>query len=73
MANTAKRKRKVTVKKMIKKRAAVPSIAGLTQSEATTLQDFFAAMQDQVVPEIVREEEERRVLAAESRRWPLKS
>jgi len=72
MSNAAKRNKRGTKKAMERKRPA-PAVAGLTQSEATALEDFFSAMKEEVVPEIVRDEEERRVLAAESRRWPLKT
>lgn len=71
MANTAKRKHKKSGK-AVRSRAATPA-NGLTQANTAALEGFFSAMENQVVPEIVREEEERRVLAAESRRWPLKS
>jgi hypothetical protein len=40
--------------------------------DATALEDFKRAMTEEVIPEIVRVVEERRMLAAESRLWQLK-
>jgi hypothetical protein len=47
-------------------------IKGLTPVDPKTLEDFKREMTDQVIPEILRVVEERRVLAAESRQWQLK-
>ncbi len=47
-------------------------IEGLTQVDPSALEDFMQAMTEEVIPEIVRVVEERRVLAAESRHWQLK-
>jgi len=47
-------------------------IDGLIDVDPKTIAPFIKAMEE-AIPEIVRDEEERRVLAAESRQWPLKS
>jgi len=47
-------------------------IKGLTPVDPKDLEDFKRAMTDEVIPEILRVVEERRVLAAESRQWHLK-
>ena len=47
-------------------------IEGLTAVDPKALEDFKRAMTDEVIPEIVRVVEERRMLAAESRQWQLK-
>jgi hypothetical protein len=47
-------------------------IEGLTTVDPAALEDFKRAMTDRVIPEIVRVVEERRLLAAESRRRQLK-
>ncbi len=48
------------------------AIEGLTQVDPKALADFQRAMTDEVIPEIVKVVEERRMLAAESRHWQLK-
>lgn len=47
-------------------------IEGLKPVDQNALADYKRAMTDEVIPEIVRVVEERRMLAAESRRWQLK-
>jgi hypothetical protein len=47
-------------------------IQGLTPVDPKALEDFRREMTDEVIPEILRVVEERRVLAAESRQWQLK-
>jgi hypothetical protein len=47
-------------------------VEGLTPVDAAALEDFKRAMTDEVIPEIVRVVEERRLLAAKSRHWQLK-
>jgi len=47
-------------------------IKGLTPVDPKVLEAFTREMTDQVIPEILRVVEERRVLAAESRLWQLK-
>ncbi len=47
-------------------------IEGLTPVDPNALADFQRAMNEEVIPEIVRVVEERRMLAAESRHWQLK-
>jgi len=63
---------KHTNKKRTKDVAPTP-VEGLTATEVGVLEAFVATMNDKVIPEIVRKEEERRVLAASSRHWPLKT
>jgi hypothetical protein len=48
------------------------AIEGLTPVDPKALADFQRAMTDEVIPEIVKVVEERRMLAAESRHWQLK-
>jgi len=48
------------------------AIEGLTPVDPTALADFQRAMNDEVIPEIVKVVQERRMLAAESRHWQLK-
>ena len=48
------------------------SEADLTKEQKDALEAFAAEMTLRVIPEIVRVVEERRVLAASSRQWPLK-
>jgi hypothetical protein len=48
------------------------SVEGLTPVDPEALEAFKRAM-DKAIPEIAEQEDERRALAAESRRWPLKS
>ncbi len=48
------------------------AIEGLTPVDPKALADFQRAMNDEVIPEIVKVVEERRMLAAESRHWQLK-
>lgn len=47
-------------------------IEGLQAVDPNAFEDFKRAMTDEVIPEIVRAVEERRMLAAESREWQLK-
>ncbi len=47
-------------------------IDGLTAVNLEALADFKRAMTEEVIPEIVRVVEERRLAAAESRHWQLK-
>ena len=47
-------------------------IEGLTPVDQNALTDFTRTMTEEVIPDIVRVVEERRMLAAESRRWQLK-
>jgi hypothetical protein len=48
------------------------AIEGLQPVDPNALADFKRAMTEDVVPEIVKVVEERRMLAAESRHWQLK-
>jgi hypothetical protein len=47
-------------------------IEGFTPVDPGALADFKQTMNQEVIPEIVRVVEERRLLAAESRHWQLK-
>jgi hypothetical protein len=47
-------------------------IEGLTAVDPGVLESFERAMTEDVIPEIIRVVEERRILAAESRQWQLK-
>lgn len=47
-------------------------IKGLTPVDPKVLEDFKREMTDEVIPEILRVVEERRILAAESRQRQLK-
>jgi hypothetical protein len=47
-------------------------IEGLTSVDPDELADFEEAMNDKVIPEIVKVVEKRRMLAAKSRQWQLK-
>jgi hypothetical protein len=47
-------------------------VEGLTTIDPKALEEFKRAMTEEVIPEIVRVVEERRMLAAESREWQLK-
>jgi len=47
-------------------------IPGLKPVDEQALEAFTSAMMEEVIPEIVRVVEERRVLAAKSRDWQLK-
>jgi hypothetical protein len=47
-------------------------IEGLTHVDPAALEEFQRAMTEEVIPEIVRAVEERRMSAAESRHWQLK-
>ena len=47
-------------------------IDGLTEVAPETLMDFKRTMDEEVIPEIVKVVEERRLAAAESRHWQLK-
>ncbi len=48
-------------------------IKGLTPVDPKALEDFKREMTEEVIPEILRVLEDRRELAAESRKWQLKS
>ena len=48
------------------------AIEGLTLVDPNALAEFERAMNEEVIPEIVKAVEERRMLAAESRHWQLK-
>ena len=48
------------------------AIEGLTLVDPNALADLERAMNEEVIPEIVKAVEERRMLAAESRHWQLK-
>ncbi len=47
-------------------------IEGLTKIDPKELEEFKKAMTEEVIPEIVKIVEERRLRAAESRQWQLK-
>jgi hypothetical protein len=47
-------------------------IEGLTSVDQDELADFEHAMSEEVIPEIVKVVEKRRMLAAKSRHWQLK-
>ena len=47
-------------------------IEGLTPIDPKALADFKQEMTQEVIPEIVKVVDERRMLAAESRHWQLK-
>jgi hypothetical protein len=47
-------------------------IEGLTAVDPSDIAEFEEAMNQEVIPEIVRIVEERRLLAADSRHWQLK-
>jgi hypothetical protein len=47
-------------------------VEGLKPIDPQALVEFQREMTEQVIPEILRVVEERRVLAAESRQWQLK-
>jgi hypothetical protein len=49
------------------------SIEGLNPINPDALADFQRAMNEEVIPEIVKAVEERKMLAAESRHWQLKN
>lgn len=51
---------------------AFESIEGLTPVDPKALADFQREMNEQVIPEIVKVVQDRRMLAAESRHWQLK-
>jgi len=55
-----------------KKKEVSEVIQGLTPVDPKTLEDFKREMTDNVIPEILRVVEKRRVLAAESRQRQLK-
>ncbi|MRR50428.1 MAG: hypothetical protein EG825_05865 [Rhodocyclaceae bacterium] len=54
------------------KKGLLDHIDGLTPVSPDTFADFKRAMDQEVIPEIVRVVEERRLAAAESRHWQLK-
>jgi hypothetical protein len=47
-------------------------IQGFTAVNPKALEEYLKTMNQEVIPEIVRVVEERRILAAESRHWQLK-
>ncbi len=47
-------------------------IQGLTPVNPKALEEYLKTMNQEVIPEIVKVVEERRILAAESRHWQLK-
>jgi hypothetical protein len=47
-------------------------VEGLTAVDPNALAEFKQEMTEEVIPEIVKIVEERRLLAAESRHWQLK-
>lgn len=47
-------------------------IEGLTSVDPAEFADFEQAMNEEVIPEIVKVVEKRRMLAAKSRHWQLK-
>lgn len=55
-----------------KKEAVSNIVQGLTPIDASVLEAFLREMNEEVIPEIVRVIEERRLSAAESRQWQLK-
>jgi hypothetical protein len=55
-----------------KENTVLELVEGLTPVDPNALADFVREMTEEVIPEIVRVVEERRVLAAESRQWQLK-
>ena len=48
------------------------SLRGLAPVDTESLRDFLKEMDEEVIPEIVKAVEERRLEAAESRQWQLK-
>jgi hypothetical protein len=48
------------------------AIEGLTRVDPDALAEFRRAMNEEVIPKIIKVVEERRVLAAETRKWQLK-
>lgn len=54
------------------KKSVFDLIEGLTKVDPEALADFKRAMTEDVIPEIVKVVEERRLQAAESRHWQLK-
>lgn len=52
--------------------AKIDLVAGLTPVDQAALAEFKKVMADEVIPEIVRVVEERRLGAADSRLWQLK-
>lgn len=54
------------------KKGVFDLVEGLTVIDPNALADFKQEMTQEVIPEIVKIVEERRMLAAESRHWQLK-
>lgn len=54
------------------KKGVFDLVEGLTAIDPSALADFKQEMTQEVIPEIVKIVEERRMLAAESRHWQLK-
>lgn len=55
-----------------KEKSVFDDVEGLTPIDPNAFADFKRAMTEEVIPEIVRVVEERRLAAAESRHWQLK-
>ncbi|HXJ10982.1 MAG TPA: hypothetical protein VNH19_01815 [Candidatus Limnocylindrales bacterium] len=55
-----------------KENSVLELVEGVTPVDPNALADFVREMREEVIPEIVRVVEERRMLAAESRHWQLK-
>jgi hypothetical protein len=56
----------------VKESPVLEKIDGLKDVDPQQFQDFKRLMTDEVIPEIVKVVEERRLRVAESRQWPLK-
>ena len=54
------------------KKGVFDLVEGLTVIDPNALEEFKQEMTEEVIPEIVKIVEERRMLAAESRHWQLK-
>lgn len=55
-----------------KKGSRSNALQGLAVVDPNVLQEFLKEMDEQVIPDIVKAMEERRLQAAESRQWQLK-
>ena len=55
-----------------KKETKPDVLPGLVPVDPNVLQDFLKEMNEQVIPDILKVVEERRLLAAESWQWQLK-
>jgi len=56
-----------------KKKNAAASMNKLTTTETKALENFKQTMKDEIIPDIIKMVEERRLLAADSRNRQLKS